>query len=87
MTNSSFHKPVFVLQDAWYGHKMKKSSRLLFNELNNNLQIHSKRGFDDYLFKDTLLIYAGNKMSQHILDSLVKPRQSTVKIPYLKNEN
>ncbi len=72
LAHSDFNKPVFVLQDAWYGHKIKKGYRLLFNELNNNPEIHSKTGFDDYLFKDSLLVYAGDSMSQSTLDSLVK---------------
>lgn len=72
MAHSTFDKPVFVLQDAWYGHKIKKSYKLLFHQINNNPAIHSKRGFDEYLFKDSLLIYAGNKITARMLDSLVK---------------
>ena len=87
LAHSIFDKPIFVLQDIWYGHKIKKNSRLLFNEINNNPAIHSKRGFDDYLFKDTLLVYAGNRMSERVLDSLLQPSQSAVKIPYLKNKH
>ncbi len=73
LANSSFDKPVFVLQDAYYGHKIRKSYKLLFNEINNNPAIHSKKGFDEYLFKDGYLIFAGNKMTVNVLDSLVSP--------------
>ncbi len=71
MENSSFHKPVFVLDDASYGHKLRKAHKLFFRELNNNPAFHSKNGFDDLLFKDTLLVYAGNRMTARVLDSLM----------------
>ena len=75
MANSSFSKPVYVLQDAFYGHKLRKAYKLFFRDMNNNPAIHSKTGFDDYLFRDTLLVYAGNRMTVRVLDSLVDGEQ------------
>lgn len=67
-----FKKPVFVLQDSYFGHKSTKIREKLSEELNNSINIkNQKYGFDDFLFKDTLLIYAGRNINKHIIDSLI----------------
>jgi len=69
--HSSFNKPIFVLQDSYYGHKMKNNRIKLFKEINNHLSLTTNYGYDDYFFKDTLLIYAGYKISKETIDSLI----------------
>lgn len=68
---SNYNKPLFVLQDSYYGHKLKKSSLKLFNDLNQDSTLISRFGFDDYLFKDSVLIFVGNLLKKQKIDSLI----------------
>jgi hypothetical protein len=71
VTNIGFQKNIFVLQDAYYGHKSRKNRVKLFHDLNNNQFKATKYGVDDFLFKDTLLIYAGHQLNKKVIDSVL----------------
>jgi len=68
---NNFKNPIFVLQDSYFGHKSTKIRDQFSEELNNNINIkNQKYGFDDFLFKDTLLVYAGRNLNKQIIDSI-----------------
>lgn len=69
--DNGFKKSVFVLQDSYYGHKITKNRKRFFNELNNNKLPSSRYSYEDYLFKDTILIYAGMHINYKKMDSLI----------------
>ncbi|MFC2101315.1 hypothetical protein ACFLRZ_05745, partial [Bacteroidota bacterium] len=71
MKNVTYDKPILVLMDSYYGHSMRKNNIKLLDELDNKLSLERKYGYFDYLFKDTILIYAGRKITEKILDSLI----------------
>ena len=70
--NSKYNRPVFVLQDSYYGHKKRANRLKLFNDLNQDNNIETKFGFDDFLFKDSIPIFIGNNLNAQQLDSLIK---------------
>ncbi len=69
--NSMWNKPVFVLQDSYYGHKIRKNSLKLAAEMITDSVINTKWGYDDYLFKKSKLIYAGNGLDKNKIDSIL----------------
>jgi len=69
--NSRYNHPVFVLQDNFYGHKILRNRHRLMEELNPELLGTTKTGYDDYFFKDTILIKAGGEIDKSFLDSLM----------------
>ena len=71
MKHSWFNHPVFVLQDSYYGHKMRKTRLKLMAALSPDSAGRSKIGFDDYLFKEGNLLYAGGISDNNVLDSLI----------------
>jgi len=71
MKHSWFNHPVFVLQDSYYGHKMRKTRLKLMATLSPDSAGRSKIGFDDYLFKEGNLLYAGGIQDNKVLDSLI----------------
>ena len=66
-----FIKPIYVLQDAYYGHKIKKNRIKFVKEIDSNHLILPKSGFDNYVFKDTVLIFSSNEINTGIIDSLI----------------
>ncbi len=71
LEENKFKKQVYILQDAYYGHKIMKNRKQFIQEINNNNLKISKYGFDNYFFKDTLLIYSANVINKQIIDSLI----------------
>ena len=69
--NSNFNKTIFVLEDSYYGHKLRSNRLMLFNDFNKDNSIETKIGYSDYLFKDSTIIFIGNKLNSHLLDSLI----------------
>jgi hypothetical protein len=69
--NSFYDKPIFVLQDLYYGHKIRPNRLKFYNELKTEYSPKTRIGFDDYLFKDTILIFAGEDLNKHKIDSLM----------------
>lgn len=71
--NSPYDKPIFVLDGKSYGSKTKANKIQFLEEINNNelLQVDPKGLWDDYLFKDSVLIFAGTHMDYQKLDSLL----------------
>ncbi len=47
-----------------------KTRKRFVKEINNNLKT-TKYGFDNYIFRDTALIYSGNVINKQIMDSLI----------------
>ncbi len=68
---SAFDKPIFVLQDAYYGHKIRKNRLKLIADFNSDLPAKTRFGFGEYLFKDSTLIYMGYDLNEHKIDSLI----------------
>ena len=71
MKHSWFDRPVFVLQDSYYGHKLRKNRIKLMESLNPELKGTTKIGLDDYFYKDNNLIYSGHIVDEKVLDSLM----------------
>jgi len=69
--NSFYDKPIFVLQDLYYGHKIKPNRLKFYNEFKNEYSPKTRIGFDDYLFKDSVLIFVGDGLNEHRIDSLI----------------
>lgn len=69
--NTGFKKNIFVLQDAYYGHKTRKNKVALLKEFNHGKFEETKYGVDDLLFKDTSLIFAGYHLSKKEIDSVI----------------
>lgn len=69
--NTGFKKNIFVLQDAYYGHKTRKNKVALLKEFNHGKFEATKYGVDDLLFKDTNLIFAEYHLSKKQIDSLI----------------
>jgi hypothetical protein len=68
---SDYDKPIFVLQDSCYGHKIRPNRLKFFRDFNTDITTEPRYGFDDYLLKDTVLIYAGEGLDNHKIDSLI----------------
>lgn len=68
---SAFSYPVFVLEDRYFGHSMKGARIKFIDQLANNDSIRKNVYHSDFLFRDTLLIYATGTMNMSKLDSLV----------------
>lgn len=71
VVKSNFSFPVFVLEDVYYGHKMKRARMQISDQLINNDSIGKSLYYSDYVFKDTLLIYAGSNLNNERLDSII----------------
>ncbi|MGE5317908.1 MAG: hypothetical protein ACM3ME_07915 [Chloroflexota bacterium] len=71
LTHSEYNKPIFVLQDAYYGHKIDKARLNFYNEFKTSESPFVKYGFSDYLFMDTTLIYGGHSLTREQVDSLI----------------
>jgi len=71
VVKSDYNRSIFVLQDSYYGHKTRENRLKLYNDFKIDSLVSTKCGFDDYLFKDTVLIFAGNLLNEHIIDSLM----------------
>ncbi len=71
MNHSVYNKPVFVLQSDYYGYKIRKNRIKFISELNPDLIASKQIWLDDFLFKDTTLIFAGNKLDKIKIDSLL----------------
>jgi len=71
--NSPYSKPIFVLDGKWYGAKTRATKKQFLQEVNNNenLNVDLDDLWDDYLFKDSVLIFAGNHIDYQKLDSLL----------------
>ncbi len=69
--NSFYDKPIYVLQDLYFGHKIKLNRMKFYNELKTDSSPKTRIGFDDYLFKDSVLIFVGEGLNKHIIDSLI----------------
>lgn len=69
--NSFYDKPIFVLQDLYYGHKIRPNRMKLYDELKTDSSPKTRIGLDDYLFKDSLLIFVGEGLNKHKIDSLI----------------
>ncbi len=69
--NSDYRLPVFVLQDKYFGHKLRRNRIKLLEELNKTGMPETKTGFDDFFFKDTTLIYFGSNFTEKTIDSLI----------------
>ena len=70
LEHSNYTKPIFVLKDSYFGHKTKKTGIKLFDDLKQDSSLQSDYGFGDYLYKDTVLIFAGN-LEIETVDSLI----------------
>lgn len=72
--NSPYDKPIFVMDGGWFGSKTRANKKQFLAEINNNenLQVENNGLWDDYLFKDSVLIFAGDRMDYQKLDSLLK---------------
>jgi hypothetical protein len=68
---NNFDRPVYVLQDSYFGHGLK-SAKKKFLEINNHLiQNPNFIYYDDFIFKDTLLIFACGEINKKLLDSVM----------------
>ncbi len=77
--NSRFEKPVFVLQNNYYGYKMRKNRVKLVTDLKPELASSKKIWSDDYFYKDTTLIYAGSIEDKNKIDSLMQVNNNTTR--------
>lgn len=71
INQSEYQHPVFVLENAYYGHKTRATRVKFSNELSNGKFNIGKYGEDDFVFKNGELIFAGNIISYHSLDSIL----------------
>lgn len=71
LANSEYNKPIFVLQDSYYGHKMDKARMQLYNEFRNSQTPEVKYGYTDFFFRDTTLIFGGTGLTREMVDSLI----------------
>lgn len=68
---NNFDRPIYVLQDSYFGHGLK-SGKKKFLEINNHLIQNSNLIYsDDFIFKDTLLIFACTEINKKLLDSVM----------------
>ncbi len=51
--------------------KFKKNRKKFVKEIDNNHLILPKLGFDNYVFKDTVLIFSSNEINTGIIDRLI----------------
>lgn len=64
-------QPVFVLEDAWFGEKLRPAYRQFMKEVNRNPSYVPPKYGCHLLFHRDLLIFAGSQMNNEILDSLI----------------
>ena len=70
---SRYDKPMMVLQDSWFGHDLRWINITLAYELDNHLNLKKKYGYFDFLFRDSLLMFAGLSINDSIIQSYVTP--------------
>ncbi|MFZ4463856.1 MAG: hypothetical protein ACOYN5_08405 [Bacteroidales bacterium] len=68
--NSAYDKPIFVLQDSHYGHKINSNRLKFIKDFETELSYSSHYGFGDFLFKDSTLIYMGDDLNKDKIESL-----------------
>lgn len=73
--NSEYNEPLFVMQNEYYGSKVRPARLKFYNDFKNDNSPETKWGFREYFFKDTALIYAGNNITGQQLDSLLHVNQ------------
>jgi hypothetical protein len=64
-------QPVFVLEDAWFGEKLRPAYRQFMKEVNRNPSYTPPKYGRHLLFQRDQLIFAGPQFSTQILDSLI----------------
>lgn len=69
--NSSFRKPIYVLDGEYYGVKLKKIRQKLYMDLNKEAKEDDVFFHDDYVFKGDSLIYFGSNITDSIMDKLI----------------
>jgi hypothetical protein len=71
LEKNNFDRPVYVLQDSYFGHGLK-SAKKKFLEINNHLIQNPNFIYnDDFIFKDTLLIFACSVINKKLFDSVM----------------
>lgn len=72
--NSPYGKPIFVMDGNWFTYKTRANKKQFFTEINNNpnLDVKNTGWWDDYFFKDSVLIFAGDHLDYQKVDSLMK---------------
>jgi hypothetical protein len=69
--NNGFNRPIYVLQDSYYGHDLN-DARKKFSEMNfSQIQDPDLIIYDDYIFKDTLIIFACKEINKIMIDSIL----------------
>ncbi len=71
LRNSFYNRPIYVLQDSYYGHKIRPTRLKFYREIVARPPLKTRIGFEDYLFEDTTLIFAGNGLDTGGIDSLI----------------
>lgn len=64
-------QPVFVLEDAWFGEKLRPAFRQFMKEVNRNPSYVPPKYGRHLLFQRDQLIFIGSQMNKEILDSLI----------------
>jgi hypothetical protein len=69
--NSNFHDRIYILEDSYYGHKIDIARERFIDGIMNNARITPGKYYDDFIFRDTLLVFASKDITIETLDSLM----------------
>ncbi|MCB0738524.1 MAG: hypothetical protein KDC92_13490 [Bacteroidetes bacterium] len=72
--NAKFNLPIYVLKDAYYGHKVRPAKLKALEEFGIDISDKNAIVFDDLLFRNGDLIHYGYKLSGHDVDSVLNAR-------------
>lgn len=78
--NSSFSKPIYVLDGSYYGPKLKAMRQKLHMDLDKDAGEDDYFFQDDYLFKGDSLIYMGKEANDSIFEKLIIDKKQAVRL-------
>lgn len=73
--NSDYTEPLFVMQNEYYGPKVRPARLKFYNDFKNDNSPQTKWGFREYFFRDTVLMYSGSNITYQQIDSLLHVNQ------------
>ena len=71
LADTASHHTFYVLEDKYYGHKLNPARQKFMKDLGIEITKQNKWGYDDYIFKDTTLIFKGDHIGETTIDSLI----------------
>lgn len=71
LKENPYNDVIYVLSDSYYGHKLLEIRNKFFQDFIKNSNIEIRSTCIDFIFQDTILIYASENAKNQLFDSLI----------------